>query len=1134
MYKKPILLILLIILNIQYLFPFNTPVSLTNYDLTPGRLVKIWETTSSSRVKNYFLSTCSSRFVIAYTTGLNTHVYLDDKYFNTITLGDTYYYVIDNNLLLISIYRSKRIDYILIDCSIRNIILNKTIEYSTPIILFNKPLSIYYEKNTKIDIYIAGESYTGEKYTAILRHDLLRNELDIVSIINRTIYYGNIVPYIDRVIKTPVYTVLSNPILIENVYGLINIVIGNNQYVTDGLLLQDNPVKLVDNTIIVELNTSTYYKLVLFKNSVFKELRIQNNYDTYSLSRIHYSYNSILTIYTSNINRLIKYIDLDNNTEELIIYTVSNKLPFNTYIDFDSDDHVDIITYLNNSFYLYLTNSNWIRIYWDYLYDYLETSSLFNILLFNNTIYIIMCFYRNQDYVIQLVKYVTGIELDNTPPYIEVRNPVDNGVYLEKVLLDIICYDNESGIYLTKILLMRGDNIVFSENNTSEHYYREISLDQGQYLLKIESWNNDGVYNSREVLFTILNYDIFILKPQNYSYVSHKLELEIVSSYNFTLLIIIDSVLNNSFNISTGFNNIVIDISNIVDKTIKVDVIVVETNNVYEIIVFKDTTPPELIVNGLENYTVVFYSINFTLTVIETNPNITSIYLNNTLLYTFETNGTFTCILSSIDLKPGYYFLTIVSIDRAGNSKTIIYIVYIGEVGDPVIVIKPEPFNNTFVSGILFFTIECFNTSRLEVYVNNTLYYSIDINKTVYSVNISFNTVDWIDGVYIIVFKAIGYNDKILTVEYTWYVDNKYPYLNIIVPLIGLEWRNNSFIPVRDPFLNITYIYSINGYYCLKLYLNISDRWLSQARLYLNNTIAQIYDPYSNTIREAVFYESKGYFTYVVIPGEGYYILKLEAFDKGDHFSEYIIGFRIDLYPPQVLIHEPLNNTITNNRLLNLTISIYDSTSRLAEIAIAVISGEYRSIPLNEYSLLALIRVNNTYTFKLPEIRSVDGKYCLSILVLDQGFNYVISNIYVVIDTKPPFIKYNYSIVDSVLNIEVEFIDELTGFSHAYLTIVNKTMIQINSSKTFHTFELDIGNYTVVIEAWDIAGNMNKTVFTIDIKPSKIENRSSATITGETNELNNRLLIGLVTLIALSVVILSVLIIKKRKNSFKK
>ena len=50
------------------------------------------------------------------------------------------------------------------------------------------------------------------------------------------------------------------------------------------------------------------------------------------------------------------------------------------------------------------------------------------------------------------------------------------------------------------------------------------------------------------------------------------------------------------------------------------------------------------------------------------------------------------------------------------------YIVYIGEIGDPYIIVEPEPLNNTFVSGLLIYNITCINTSILEIYINKLLH----------------------------------------------------------------------------------------------------------------------------------------------------------------------------------------------------------------------------------------------------------------------------------------------------------------------------------------------------------------------------------------------------------------------------
>ncbi len=981
-------------------------------------------------------------------------------------------------------------------------------------------------------------SQTGKylvKFTINLDNEVINyNGVEEVNYESR--YYGNIGIYSDE--ETPQtinYTGVAVNITVINDSTTISAL--NKTIKINGTPLFEEPI-VINRQIIILMNKTG--KLAVTTLNTTEQSIYQTNIDSQKIYGFYAAYNCLAIIQD---NGTITYYDpLHNKTLEFNLPAETDLSQLFIVKSIDNDMLPDPIIHIGNLFYAYYTVNNSLRrIGFDYHLELID--SPYNLAIQNSSIHIILAGYNKTGRNYSILHYtLTETIIDETPPNITIHSPVNQSVINGELHVEAKASDPESGICCIQLQIENESSTIGKLYYSSiiDEYY---NLTPGEYRVNITAWNNQGLSDWKIINIYIVNNSILVLAPSNYSYIRNTLKLTIQSAAQYNMTIYINNTLISEETVLQGINTYRFNLSGLPDGPLILRLEFTSGNKTIRIIklyVVKDSVKPLIIVNGLDNNTILSGRVAFNITVQDKNYYLTTVKLNNTLIAEIDKSKA-KIVVDTRNYRNGYYHLVINARDKAGNNSTKIFNIWINNtVAEPIVSITPTPPNNTYVEGILSFNLTLQNTIITTILVDNETVYVIYGERTV---RIVINTSKYPDGTHRFTINATGPGGTVKVYRYIWLIDNHPPKLLLTINAfrhacsapITIPWRNNTFVPVYTiiPGVGIKYFLekTINGILLDKLYLNITDKFLDHAVLMINNTIIAEYN------------ESGGYYLTPTLPGEGKYVAVLEAWDRIGHYSETRIVFYIDMTPPSLTVYSPKNYTLTNNTIIHLEFKGVDNLSPTLIPGIII-----SKIPVDYISPCALLPIPNYLQVLNNSLITVNltlrhgGKIYLYIAVIDQAGNIAVKYIVLTIDNHPPTINATIKTIGEKVFINA-FIKDDSGEPPDTTLWINETMVKttirvINNTEVINeTITLKPGKYLIVIRSRDLAGNTAEYSKVILIKqpatPPKNTTTTSqtggganktTTTTGKPGSSNNNLTIGLAATIVLILAVVGYLL----------
>jgi parallel beta-helix repeat protein len=363
--------------------------------------------------------------------------------------------------------------------------------------------------------------------------------------------------------------------------------------------------------------------------------------------------------------------------------------------------------------------------------------------------------------------------------------------------------------------------------------------------------------------------------------------------------------------------------------------------------------------------------------------------------------------------------------------------------------------NNNSISRYFFFTLD---TIKPEIFLNSPdnssiISDKIDINFTIidsnleqvfYSVNgglnisldspYNLNTTGWSDNDYSIQINA---TDKAGNSNITWYLftlDSTKPKVMLLYPI------NNSVI-IPGTILNFS----------------VTDKYIYSVNYSLNNGSNNLFSPPYNI-------DTSGWI-------DGDYVVTINSTDFAGNRNTSIFKFTIDSTNPVIILNYPINNSIISNVT---TIDFAIIESNLLEVIYSINGGG---------------NISFQDPFNISTTGWSDGDYVISIIATDMVGNTNSSWFSFTLDSNPPSIylisPVNGSVVQSGTVLDFSIIEpNLVGVNYSINGGGDIPFLDPFDMSTSGWIERD---YTILINAEDIAGNVTTSWFVITIDITKPE-----------------------------------------------
>ncbi len=391
------------------------------------------------------------------------------------------------------------------------------------------------------------------------------------------------------------------------------------------------------------------------------------------------------------------------------------------------------------------------------------------------------------------------------------------------------------------------------------------------------------------------------------------------------------------------------------------------------------------------------------------------------------------------NLSYGKHQIYIKAIDNSGNYNQSFIEIHIDYVS-PIVIIE-QPVNNSYINdsklNISWRFIED-NLDEFELFIDSELAYTG--RNTSYIVN------GLIDGRHTItlICRDLAKNQNYTKIYIT--IDTKAPSLQVLSP------RNYTYIN-RD---------------VIDIQLRYNDTNMDRIIVSINDT-----SPIDFGLNQSVV---------IKIYSEGYYTVRILAYDKASNLNQTIIILIVDLSDPIINITYPYNNTYLNKSDIIVKWVGIDDASGIKYYEIRVDQG-------------AIINVNTSTSFELSGLP--DGWHKIEIRSYDKAGNMKCLALWINIDTVPPTIKVIRPANNTITNSSDIFIQidyNETNLGNISLFINNSLFGTINNTAVIKIYE--DGYYVILIKAVDLAGNraLLKLVLLVDriqpilILPEKLNN----------------------------------------------
>ncbi|GEM_PF-6103101 len=212
---------------------------------------------------------------------------------------------------------------------------------------------------------------------------------------------------------------------------------------------------------------------------------------------------------------------------------------------------------------------------------------------------------------------------------------------------------------------------------------------------------------------------------------------------------------------------------------------------------------------------------------------------------------------------------------------------------------------------------------------------------------------------------------------------------------------------------------------------------------------------------------------------EGEHTVEVRAWDDAGHNNTRSVNFIVDKTLPDISIDVPDEGDILSESDVTIEWTGSDDISGI----------DYYEVKIDGDTWID-VGNNTEYTFAGVE----DGHRTVEVRALDNAGNSRIDTVNFTVDTTPPELEIIYpeegeSFGVDQITVEWEGSDDVTGIDHYEVRLAGEDWME-KGTDTSHTFyELEDGERTVEVRAWDNAGNdnINSVTFIVDTTPPTID-----------------------------------------------
>jgi parallel beta-helix repeat protein len=698
------------------------------------------------------------------------------------------------------------------------------------------------------------------------------------------------------------------------------------------------------------------------------------------------------------------------------------------------------------------------------------------------------------------------ITVDSTVPLILLISPGNNSVIPSGTILDFYITDNN--LLETNYSINGGAEITFSEPyNVSTSGWGD-----GDYLIQVNALDMDGNSRTSSYFFKIdsTKPQINLNSPENLSYIPNGIIL------NFSItdvnLMHVNYSINGESNISfsdpfdistTGWS----DGDYIIQMNSKD---MAENTHSLWFIFTVDSTLPIVSLNSPENNSIIQSGIILDFSVMDLNLNQVTYSINGgsnlPLSHPFN--------ISTIGWVDGNYKIQINITDLAENSNSFWYF-FTFDSTKPIIEII-SPLNNSY---ILPGTILDFSVSDLNLHEVN---YSIN-DGSILSFYDPYNisTIGWADGIYKIQINTLDLAGNFKSSYFIITIDSKMPNISLNSPLnnsfiirgftldftikeINIKYTNYSvnggpFLPFSDPF-NISTSGWFDGEYLIwievldlagnfnstffsftidtkKPTINLNspqnNTFISQGIILDFTIIDTILMHVNYSINEEPANPISSPFNISTLGWpDGNYTIQINAKDMAGNSGSTWFFFFMDSKIPKIVINDPMQNSIIKSgTILDFTV-------------------EDQNLTLVNYSINGGANILLNEPYDISTNGWPDGGYTIIMRALDTAGNLNTSGFFFTLDSTKPDIFLVYPENNSLISNKtiIEFLVTDSNLKHVNYSINSGQNVSASDMFNISAKEWTDGNYTVQINAMDLAGNYrsNWFWFVIDSTPPTI------------------------------------------------
>ena len=338
------------------------------------------------------------------------------------------------------------------------------------------------------------------------------------------------------------------------------------------------------------------------------------------------------------------------------------------------------------------------------------------------------------------------------------------------------------------------------------------------------------------------------------------------------------------------------------------------------------------------------------------------------------------------------------------------------------------------------------------------------------------------------------YNNNIMNNDNQAYESSNYNYWNDTYPWGGNFWSDydgidinngpNQDIPGSDGMGDTPYIIDSDSRDYFPLMEPIPDVLPPRINLIspLNNSIIQPgeildFDIYDGNLDVVNYSIDADPYDSLVTPFDisttgwldGKHILSIRASDIYNNIAEKSFNFTIDSKMPEISLNSPENNSLI---LSGTTIDVSIIDSHLSHVNYSV----------NQEATISISEPFNISTFNWD-----DGEYTIQIIAMDMAGNANSTWYSFVIDTTNPAIHLNAPTNNSIITqgIVLDFHIDDNNLAQVNYSINQGVVIEFTHPFNISTTEWSDGEYEIEINAMDIIGNINSSIFLFTIDSTK-------------------------------------------------